>query len=86
MKKIVLSGILLMGAFSAQAADFHPTCEQYFKQLDEFVAQAPAEEKEFAAEMKKQLEFSKAQIKELPMEAQAQGCQQGLEALKQMPK
>ena len=38
MKKIVLSGMLLMGALSAQAADFHPTCEQYFKQIDEIVA------------------------------------------------
>ncbi len=84
MKKIVLSGMLLMGALSAQAADFHPTCEQYFKQIDEIVAQTPESSKEMMAEVKKQVEASKAQMKQMPMDAQEQGCKQGIEALKQM--
>ncbi len=84
MKKIVLSGMLLMGALSAQAADFHPTCEQYFKQIDELVAQMPEASKEMMLGVKKQVESSKAQMKQMPMESQEYGCQQGIEALKQM--
>lgn len=86
MKKIVLSGMLLMGAFSVQAGGLHPTCEQYFEQIDELLRQSPPETEELMVEVKKQLEMGRTQIKQMPMEEQAQGCEQGIKALKQMPK
>lgn len=69
----------LMAAFSVNAADLHPTCEAYFKQVDEYVKNAPAQ-------VKQQMEQSKAQFNVIPKEAQEQACKQAIEQLKQLPK
>ena len=79
MKKILISAGLLMTALSVNAADLHPACEAYFKDLDAYLEKAPAE-------MKTQMEQSKAQFSAIPAEAQEQACKQAQEQLKQMPK
>lgn len=79
MKKILLSAGLLMAAFSVNAADLHPACDAYFKDLDAYLEKAPAE-------MKTQMEQSKAQYAAIPAQAQEQACKQAQEQLKQLPK
>lgn len=79
MKKILLSAGLLTAAFSVNAADLHPACEAYFKDLDAYLEKAPAE-------MKTQMEQSKAQYAAIPAQAQEQACKQAQEQLKQLPK
>ncbi|MDO4431213.1 MAG: DUF5339 family protein [Lonepinella koalarum] len=79
MKKVLLSMAALMAAFSVNAADLHPACEAYYKQVDEYVKNAPAQ-------VKQQMEQSKEQFKAVPKESQEQICKQASEQLKQMPK
>lgn len=74
MKKLYLVALATF-AGSTMAADLHPTCQEYFKQIE--TVQLPAE-------VKAQLEASKQQFATLPAAAQEQACKQALDTLKQM--
>ncbi|WP_243385196.1 DUF5339 domain-containing protein [Caviibacterium pharyngocola] len=79
MKKLALTIITTMFAFSAQAGDLSATCKSYFDQIDSFVKSSPQ-----AEAMKPQYDASKTQIAALPVAQQDIMCQQGLDALKQV--
>lgn len=76
MKKLLLVTLTAF-AGSVMAADLHPTCQEYFKQIEAVSGQLPAE-------VKSQVEASKQQIASIPAAAQEQSCKQGLDMLKQM--
>ncbi|TCP93313.1 hypothetical protein EDC44_12124 [Cricetibacter osteomyelitidis] len=79
MKKLMLSAVLGLVAVSANAADLDPSCEAYFKAVDEYVAKAPEA-------VKQQMEASKQQMASMPTASQKMACEQAMEQLKQMPK
>lgn len=76
MKKLYLVALATF-AGSAMAADLHPTCQEYFKQIEAVSGQLPAE-------VKTQLEASKQQLAAMPAAAQEQACKQASDMLKQM--
>ncbi|WP_133543549.1 DUF5339 family protein [Mesocricetibacter intestinalis] len=77
MQKYLLSSILCLAAFSATAADLHPSCQEYFKAAEAYAAKVP--------EVKAQFDAAKSQYATLPQQAQETACKQALDALKQMP-
>jgi gas vesicle protein len=86
MKKIsiALGFIASLGAMQA-AADLHPSCEAYFKEIDSY-ADAVAKQTnsaEMAQTIKSQYEASKQAVQQMPKDSQEQMCTQAIEMLKQ---
>ncbi|HCM63904.1 MAG TPA: hypothetical protein DIT05_15380 [Morganella sp. (in: Bacteria)] len=85
MKKLVLAAGLLSISSVAFSASLSSTCENYFKQVDEYVellSKNDAMKGQMEA-MKQQYDDSKKQFMELPTEAQDSACKQGIDALSQ---
>lgn len=84
MKKIALAA-LLMGMCTASYAETE-TCKKYFAEMDSFITQASKHEEAKAQVdmLKTQLAESKKQMEAYPVDQQDAGCNQGLEAMKQL--
>ncbi|WP_058909890.1 DUF5339 domain-containing protein [Entomohabitans teleogrylli] len=84
MKKILLSGVILMSSFSVLAAS--DACETYFSEMNALVTQLSESDatKAQADMLKQQLDQAKTQMETLPAESKTAACQQGVDALAQM--
>ncbi|PWK30234.1 DUF5339 family protein [Pseudomonas sp. OV226] len=85
MKKFSIAIMLACLSSAAMAADVSPSCEEYFKQIDQFVSSSPQ-----AEAMKAQYDTAKKQMSEMPSSTQDAACKQASEMMKQamenMPK
>ncbi len=83
MKKslLVVAALGVMGV-SVAAAELSPTCEEYFKLVDEFVEKA--KDNPQMAAMKPTYESQKAQFAQLPKDSQEAACKPALEQMKQV--
>lgn len=86
MKKTLLAILAMSVSSAAFSADLSPACEDYFKQIDEFLAAVASDDAAKASiEMvTAQYDESKKQIAAMPSATQEQACSAASEALKQM--
>lgn len=85
MKKAILTLFLFSLAFSSFAAEMNPSCQKYFKAIDDYLEMAGknvAMKAQLDA-MKGQYEQSKQQISSLPAESQEQACKPALASIEQ---
>lgn len=85
MKKLIMAAGLLSLSSVAFSAQLSSVCEDYFKQVDEYVDLLSKNDvtKGQIDTMKQQYTDSKKQFMQLPADAQDTACKQGLDALAQ---
>lgn len=92
MKKVLVALSILITSSCALAADLAPSCDEYFKEIDNYL-EAVGKNKATQSNLemvRSQYEEAKKQMELMPKEVQQQACTQGATALKQaiaaMPK
>ena len=84
MKKslLVIAALGVIGANAAATVELSPSCEEYFKLVDEFVEKT--KDNPQMAAMKSTYEDQKAQFAQLPKDSQEAACKPALEQMKQV--
>lgn len=85
MKKLIIVLFLLPFSFNSFAAEMSPSCQQYFKAIDDYLEMVGKNEamKTQLAAMKGQYDQSKQQMTSLPAESQEQACKPALTSIEQ---
>ena len=84
MKKslLIITALGVMGANAVATVELSPSCEEYFKLVDEFVEKT--KDNPQMAAMKSTYESQKAQFAQLPKDSQEAACKPALEQMKQV--
>ena len=84
MKKslLIITALGVMGANAVATVELSPSCEEYFKLVDEFVEKT--KDNPQMAAMKSTYEDQKAQFAQLPKDSQEAACKPALEQMKQV--
>lgn len=85
MKKLIIALFLFPFAFTSFAAEMSPSCQQYFKAIDDYLEMAGKNEamKAQLDTMKGQYEQGKQQMASLPAASQEQACKPALASIEQ---